>query len=75
MKAKELRGRDREELRRELEELRKHLFDAKFQWQAEENPDTSKRVKLRRDMARYRTVLREMELLAEAQQPSGEKSK
>ena len=66
MRANELRGRDIEELRRELAQLRRELFDLKFEWQAEEKPDTSKRRKLRRDIARMLTVLREMELSAAA---------
>ncbi|NLW51034.1 MAG: 50S ribosomal protein L29 [Candidatus Brocadiaceae bacterium] len=61
MKAKELRGRDTQELRRELEQLQRELFDIRFQWQAEERPDRSRRRNLRRDVARYKTVLREME--------------
>ena len=61
MKAKELRGRDTQELRRELEQLQRELFDIRLQWQAEERPDRSRRRNLRRDVARYKTVLREME--------------
>ncbi len=65
MRAAELRGRDPQDLRRELGELQRELFELDFQWQAEENPDTSRRGRLRRDIARYKTVLREMELAAE----------
>lgn len=60
MKAEELRGRNPEELRRELGDLQEELFNLKFRWQAEETPDTSRRRQLRRDIARYKTVLREM---------------
>ncbi len=69
MKASELRGRDAHDLRREMEQLERELFDLRFQWQAEENPDSSRRQRLRRNIARYRTVLREME----RQQPPGAK--
>ncbi len=62
MKASELRGRDPEDLRRELGEMQQELFDLNFNWQAEEDPDTNRRRQLRRDVARYKTVLREMEL-------------
>ncbi len=62
MRANELRGRDAGDLRRELGELQRELFDLRFQWQAEENPDHSRARRLRRDIARYKTVLREMEL-------------
>jgi large subunit ribosomal protein L29 len=61
MKAKEVRGREPDDLRKELRQLRRTLFDLKFQWQAEEKPDTSQRQRLRRDIARILTVLREME--------------
>lgn len=66
MRANELRGRDAEDLRRELVRLQKELFDLRFQWQAEENPDSNRRQNLRKDVARCKTVLREMELQHEA---------
>ena len=69
MKAKELRGREPQELRRQMEDLRRQLFDVKFKWQAEETPDSSRRRLLRRDIARYQTVLREMELSRNAPGP------
>jgi large subunit ribosomal protein L29 len=62
MKASELRGRDGLDLQRELEQLQRQLFELRFQWQAEENPDSSRRQRLRRDIARCRTVLREMKM-------------
>jgi large subunit ribosomal protein L29 len=66
MKANELRGRDAEDLRRELAQLQKQLFDLRFQWQSEERPDSSRRRRLRKDIARCKTVLREMELQQKA---------
>ncbi len=74
MKASELRGRDVLDLQRELEQLRRQLFELRFQWQAEENPDTSRRQRLRRDIARYRTVLREMSAGTGAGKPATGKS-
>jgi len=62
MRASELRGRDPADLRREMARLQQELFDLRFRWQAEENPDSNRRRRLRRDIARYKTVLREMEL-------------
>jgi len=62
MRAKELRGRDVADLLRELKGLQRQLFDLRFQWQAEEKPDTNLRSNLRRDIARIKTVLRQMEL-------------
>jgi len=68
MRAGELRGRDREDIKRELQGLQRGLFDLKFQWQAEENPDTSRRKALRRDIARCKTVLREMKVQQAAEE-------
>ena len=68
MKAQELRGRESGELRRELGQLQRELFDLKFQWQAEESPDSSRRRELRRDIARYKTVLREIQAQQEIPQ-------
>jgi len=62
MKAKELRGRQPEDLLRELNELRKQLFKLQFGLQSEEAADTSQKRKLRKDIARIKTVLREMQL-------------
>ena len=61
MKASELRGQDASSLRSQLAELERQLFDLKYQWQSEESPDTSQKAKIRRDIARIKTVLRERE--------------
>lgn len=65
MKAVELRGRTDEELRTNLRELEQELFNLRFQMVIGqlENPSRSKRV--RRDIARIKTVLRERELAGE----------
>jgi len=68
MRADELRGQTADELRSELRQLRRRLFDLKFQFQAEESSDTSAKKKLRRDIARHKTVLRELELADSGQQ-------
>jgi large subunit ribosomal protein L29 len=67
MNASELRGRDAADLQRDLQDLQKQLFELKFQWQAEENPNTNHRTNLRKDIARVKTVLREMEREAPSQ--------
>ena len=54
----EMRGKDIRELRYELDEARKELFDARFQPDAETS-DTSRVMRLRRKIARLLTVLRE----------------
>lgn len=62
MKASELRGLSREDLLQELEQMKQELFDLRFQWQADESPDTSQKKMIRKDIARVKTVMREMEL-------------
>ena len=62
MRASELRGRDRHDIERELQDLQRELSNLRLKWQTEENPDTSRPARLRRDIARCKTVLREMEL-------------
>ena len=62
MKASELEGRDAHDLQREMAQLQRELFNLRFQWQAEEKPDSSRRRRVRRDIARYKTVLRQMQL-------------
>jgi large subunit ribosomal protein L29 len=67
MRASELRGQSRENLQQELQRLQQELFDLRFQWQGEESPDTSRKGKIRRDIARVKTVLREMQLAESTQ--------
>ena len=62
MKAYELRGKQPEELRRQLRNLKEQLTEFNMNWQTEENPDTNQKRKIKRDIARIKTVLREMEL-------------
>ena len=71
MRAGELRERDAGELNREMGQLQQQLFQLRFKWQAQENPDASQRRKLKRDIARYKTVLREMELRQSDPLPGG----
>ncbi|NLB50968.1 MAG: 50S ribosomal protein L29 [Clostridiaceae bacterium] len=62
MKAKELRGKNQTELENELQELKKELFNLRFQHATNQlaNPMELKRVK--RDIARVKTVMRQQEL-------------
>jgi large subunit ribosomal protein L29 len=62
MRAEEIRSRDNGELERRLDELKRELFDLRFQWQSEEEADHNRRRKVRREIARIKTVLREREL-------------
>lgn len=59
MKAKEIRQLNDEELRLELERLRRHLFDVRSQAVTEKLEDPSMLVKTKRDIARILTVVRE----------------
>ena len=68
MRAYELRGRQPEELQRQLENLKQELTEFNMNWQTEENPDTNKKRKLKRDIARIKTVLREMDLQQEGEE-------
>lgn len=62
MKAKDLRNKSREELNSELLALKEELFKLRFQHATNQldNPMQLKAVK--RDIARVKTVLREMEI-------------
>jgi large subunit ribosomal protein L29 len=56
MKIKELREWNDEEMRSELERLRRHLFDLRAQAVTEKLEDPSTLTKARRDIARILTV-------------------
>lgn len=62
MKAKEIREKNQTELENELQELKKELFNLRFQHATNQlaNPMELKRVK--RDIARVKTVMRQQEL-------------
>ena len=62
MKAKELREKNQTELENESQELKKELFNLRFQHATNQlaNPMELKRVK--RDIARVKTVMRQQEL-------------
>lgn len=59
MKAKELRAKDPEALRKELEELLKAHFSLRMQIATQQLTNTSQLGKTRRDIARVRTVMNE----------------
>ncbi|MGB0953012.1 MAG: 50S ribosomal protein L29 [Planctomycetota bacterium] len=62
MKAKEVRGKEDAELRFDIETLEKELFDMRFRSLTEGIQDPSKIRRVRRDIARMRTILREREM-------------
>jgi len=59
MKPSELRSRSRDELKKELEELLRAQFGLRMQLATQQLSNTSQKRKMRRDIARVRTVLRE----------------
>ena len=59
MKVKELRAKDSAELNKELLELRKAQFSMRMQVATQQLQDTSQLGKVRKDIARVKTLLRE----------------
>ena len=59
MKASELRAKTGEELKKELEELLRAQFGLRMQLATQQLSNTSQKRKVRRDIARVRTVLKE----------------
>ena len=59
MKASELRTKDAAELQKELESLLKAQFNLRMQRATQQLSDTSQLGKVRRDIARVRTVMAE----------------
>jgi len=59
MKANELRAKNGEELQKELSELLKAQFGLRMQVATQQLTNTSQMKKVRRDIARVRTVMKE----------------
>ncbi|MBV6477076.1 MAG: 50S ribosomal protein L29 [Rhodocyclaceae bacterium] len=59
MKAKELRAKDAAELNKELLDLRKAQFSLRMQVATQQLQNTSQLGKVRKDIARVKTLLRE----------------
>jgi large subunit ribosomal protein L29 len=62
MTATELRGKSTEELKTELSDLKEALFNLKFRGILGQLEDTSQFKKMRKDVARVSTIIREREL-------------
>ncbi len=62
MKAAELREMTTEELRKKEQELRKELFNLRFQHATHQLENTARIKLVRRDIARVNTVIREKQL-------------
>jgi len=65
MKSSELHGLSQEELSQWLDELYQEMFNLRFQMATRQLADTSRVRQVRRDIARVKTALRELELQAE----------
>jgi large subunit ribosomal protein L29 len=65
MRDSELYGLSREELSQRLDELYQEMFNLRFQMATRQLADTSRVRQVRRDIARVKTALRELELRAE----------
>jgi len=59
MKASELRAKDGDELQKELESLMKARFGLRMQLATQQLTNTSQMKKVRRDIARVRTIMKE----------------
>ena len=58
MRADELRGKTTEELESELQSLKESLFNQRFRGILGQQEDTTRIGKIRKDIARVKTVLR-----------------
>lgn len=65
VRAREIREMTTAEIQNKLEEARQELFNLRFQQAAGQLKDTSRLTAVKRDIARYLTVLRERRLLEE----------
>jgi large subunit ribosomal protein L29 len=59
MKASEIRGKGNEELQKELEGLLRAQFGLRMQLATQQLSNTSQLKKVRRDIARVRTIMKE----------------
>lgn len=66
MKAREIRAMRDDELKEQLRECYKELFNLRFQKVAGRLSNTARPRQVRRDIARIKTILRERELAGEA---------
>jgi len=59
MKASEMRGKNADDLKKELESLLRAQFGLRMQVATQQLTNTSQLKKVRRDIARVRTIMRE----------------
>ena len=71
MKTKEIREKNDEALEHELRDRQKHLFDLRSQAVTEKLEDPSQLLKVRRDIARMKTILRQRQIEQERKGDNG----
>ncbi len=57
-----MRMKSRQEILDEIDACRRELLNIRFQWQAGETRNPAQKKDIRRDIARLKTILREMDL-------------
>jgi large subunit ribosomal protein L29 len=62
MKASEIRQMSQDEMHRKIDDLKQELFNLRFQKELKQVENMSKLKQTRRDIARLKTVQREIEL-------------
>ncbi len=62
MKASEIREKSHQDILEELEACKRELLNYRFQWQAGEIRNSAQYKQIRKDVARLKTVLREVDL-------------
>jgi large subunit ribosomal protein L29 len=62
LKASEIREKPHQDIIEELDACKRELLNYRFQWQAGEIRNSAQYKQIRKDVARLKTVLREVEL-------------
>ncbi len=62
MKVSEMRMKSRQEILDEIDACGRELLNIQFQWQAGETRNPAQKRDIRRDIARLKTILREMDV-------------
>jgi large subunit ribosomal protein L29 len=75
MKTKEIREKNDEALEHELHDRQKHLFDLRSQAVTEKLEDPSQLLKVRRDIARMKTILRQRQIEGQPKDGNGAATK
>ena len=75
MKTKEIREKNEEALEHELRDQQKHLFDLRSQAVTEKLEDPSQLLKVRRDIARMKTILRQRQIEGQSKNGNGAAAK